>query len=281
MKQNIKRSMSKRLLVLLSIMFIPFISFAETKAGDFPFSSEELLLILVLSVLVFVLLVLGYAVYMFNVFLTYTKPEIKQRPGILSDVAKFLSDAVPVEEENTILTDHDYDGIRELDNNLPLWWKYMFYLTIIFSVAYIYYYHYSGSGMLQEQEYTAQMDQAEKDKEAYAKANPNSINENTVKILSTPKVIEQGKKIFIDNCAVCHSADGGGKVGPNLTDTYWIHGKEIKNVFLTITNGVPGKMQAWKNQLSSSDVQNVANYVLSLQGTTPASPKAPEGTEVK
>lgn len=273
--------MSKRLLVLLSFMFAPFFAFAEQKSGDYPFTSQELLLIAVLGVVIFILLILAYAIYVFNDFLQLVKPESKQKEGLFSGLTKYLADAVPVEEEDTILTDHDYDGIRELDNNLPLWWKYMFYLTIIFSGIYIYYYHYSDSGMLQEQEYTASMEQAEKDKEAYAKSNPNSINENTVKVLTTPKVLEQGKEIFIKNCAACHSADGGGLVGPNLTDNYWIHGNDIKHVFLTITNGVPGKMQAWKTQLSSSDVQNVANYVLSLKGTTPASPKAPEGTEVK
>ena len=272
--------MSKRVMVLLSFMFVPLFSFAEQKAGDFPITSQELLLIVLLGLVIFVLLVLIYMIYAFNEFMILARPDGKKE-GLFAWVGRILSDSVPVEEEDAILTDHNYDGIRELDNNLPLWWKYMFYLTIIFAGVYLYYYHYSGSGMLQDQEYVAQMDQAEKDKEAYAKANPNSINENTVKVLTSPQVLAKGKEIFTTNCAACHAADGGGIVGPNLTDNYWIHGNGIKNVFVTITNGVPGKMQAWKTQLSSSDIQNVANYVLSLKGSTPASPKAPEGTEVK
>lgn len=281
MTLQLPNTMSKRLFMIFSLLLAPLFSFAEQKAGSFPISAQELLLIAVLGILAFVLLVLAYAVYVFNVFLKYARPEGQMSNGLFDWMGRWLTDAVPVEQEETIMTDHVYDGIRELDNNLPLWWKYMFYATIVFSAIYIYYYHYSGSGVLQDQEYVAQMEQAEKDKEAYAKSNPNSINENNVKVLTSASVLAKGKQIFLDNCAACHGSDGGGKVGPNLTDNYWIHGNGIKNVFVTISAGVPGKMQAWKNNFSSSDIQSVANYVLTLKGTTPANPKAPEGTEIK
>lgn len=188
-----------------------------------------------------------------------------------------LTDAVAIEEEAAIMTDHEYDGIRELDNNLPPWWKYMFYLTIVVSVIYLFNYHIARSSKLQLAEYTQELADAEIAKKEYLKNAAANIDENSVTVGNAADVSE-GKNIFTQNCAACHSATGGGGVGPNLTDDYWIHGGGIKNVFKTIKYGVPAKgMIAWQAQLKPQQIQQVASYILSIKGTKPADAKAPQG----
>ncbi|RMG80406.1 MAG: cytochrome oxidase subunit III, partial [Bacteroidetes bacterium] len=204
--------------------------------------------------------------------------EEKEETSALDSITSSLTDAVPVEREEEILLDHEYDGIRELDNNLPPWWKYLFYLTIVFSVIYLMYYHVLGYGDLMIEEYQKEMAQAEKEKQEMMKLMANSIDETNVTLLTDEPSIKEGKDIFMTNCAACHGQKGEGVVGPNLTDSYWLHGGGIKNVFKTIKYGVPAKgMIAWETQLSPSQIQKVASYVLSLQGTNPPNGKAPEG----
>ena len=120
--------------------------------------------------------------------------------------------------------------------------------------------------------------EAEAAKEEYLKTAANLVDESNVEALTDESRIAAGADIFAKNCAVCHAADGGGGVGPNLTDAYWIHGNDIKDVFKTVKYGVPAKgMIAWKDQLGAADIQDVASYILSLEGTTPANPKEPQG----
>ncbi len=191
---------------------------------------------------------------------------------------KVLTKAVPVEIEADVMLDHNYDGIRELDNALPPWWVWGFYLTIIFSVVYLLHYHVMKTGPSQEQEYKNELavaDQQMKDRQA---KNANMITAETAQLLNTPEALGEGKDIFTKNCVACHGPDGGGTVGPNLTDEFWIHGGGIKNVFKTVTEGVPAKgMISWKAQLSPKQIQSVSSYILSLQGTKPAGGKEPQG----
>jgi cytochrome c oxidase cbb3-type subunit 3 len=204
--------------------------------------------------------------------------EEDESESAIESITSSLTDAVPLEKEEEILLDHEYDGIRELDNNLPPWWKYLFYLTIVFSVIYLMYYHVLGYGDLMIEEYQKEMAQAEKEKQEMMKLMANSIDETNVTLLTDEAAIKEGKDIFMANCAACHGQKGEGVVGPNLTDAYWIHGGGIKNVFKTIKYGVPAKgMIAWETQLSPSQIQKVASYVLTLQGTNPPNGKAPEG----
>ncbi len=189
-----------------------------------------------------------------------------------------LQDSKPVDEEDEIELDHNYDGIRELDNNLPPWWLYGFYITIIFAVIYLVRYHVTGSAPLPLEEYEMEMAAAAAQKEEYLKNAANLVDENTVELLTAEPRIANGKAIFTKNCAVCHAQDGGGGVGPNLTDPYWIHGGSISDVFGTIKYGVPSKgMISWKDQLSPKDIQDVSSFILTLQGTTPADTKEPQG----
>lgn len=191
---------------------------------------------------------------------------------------KFLTKAVPVEREAGVMLHHDYDGIRELDNALPPWWVWGFYLTIIFAFVYVINYQVLHTGPSQAQEYTNEVAQAEaQQKERNAKM-ADMVTSETVTVLNTPEAIAAGKETFVKNCAACHGQNGEGLVGPNLTDEFWIHGGGIKNVFTTVTNGVPTKgMISWKAQLSPKKIQEVASFVLSLQGTKPANGKDPQG----
>lgn len=279
------RLLNLRVAFLCVCLFVPFLSWAEsaevsTTASTLPEGvpdPKDLFNILILSICVFVLLVLLFMLYMLNVLMNAIKPAAAREP-LLSTWIKKLSDAVPVEEEHVILTDHNYDGIRELDNNLPLWWKYLFYVTIVCAGVYIYYYHFSGYGNLQIAEYNQEVLAGEKEVEEYMKLSANSVDENNVKPLTDAKRIESGKVLFLQNCAACHGKGGEGGVGPNLTDEYWLHGGGVKNVFKTIKYGVPQKgMIAWKAQLSPGNMQEVTSYILTLKGSQPANPKEPQG----
>src|SRR5690606_2466126 len=121
--------------------------------------------------------------------------------------------AVAVEKEEDIMLDHDYDGIKELDNSLPPWWKYGFYLTILISIVYIYYYHMGGNGPSSYEEYVAEVEKGEREKAAYLATAANNVDENTVVMLDASG-ISAGEKSFQAMCAACHASDGGGGVGP-------------------------------------------------------------------
>ena len=195
--------------------------------------------------------------------------------------SKSMTAAVPLEREDEILFDHDYDGIRELDNSLPPWWLYGFYLTIGIAIVYMVYYHVSDYGMSSHEEYAYEMEEAQKQVDAYLSKQANLVDENTVALLNDEKSLAEGKEIFVSLCAPCHLESGGGNetsVGPNLTDKYWLHGGSIKDVFTTIKYGVPEKgMISWKSQIRPADMQKVASYILSLQGTNPPGAKGPQG----
>lgn len=189
-----------------------------------------------------------------------------------------LTGSQPVKEEGEILLDHNYDGIRELDNSLPPWWLYGFYLSIVCALVYLVRFHiFEGPGQLEE--YHREVAGAEEAIAKYKETAKDLVDANTVTLLTETSDLEAGEEVFQTNCIACHMADGGGGIGPNLTDTHWILGGSIKNVFHTISEGGrSGKgMIAWKQTLRPQEIQQVASYVLSLQGTTPANPKEPEG----
>lgn len=187
--------------------------------------------------------------------------------------------SVAIEKEEAIMTDHDYDGIRELDNSLPPWWKYGFYLTIVWAFAYLVHYHVIKTGPLSAQEYQIQLEEAEVQMAEYRAKAANLVDESNVELLTSEADIQKGKATFTTNCVTCHGAFGEGKVGPNLTDAYWKNGGDIKDLFKTIKFGISGTgMKSWKSDLSPSAMAEVASYILSLQGTNPAGGKEPEGT---
>ncbi len=191
---------------------------------------------------------------------------------------KALTKTQPIENEGQLLLDHDYDGIKELDNTLPPWWVYLFYGCIVFAAVYLVRYEVMG-GDNQEMELKKEMAQAKIDVAQYMKTAPDQMDETKVVLVTDAPSLAEGKTIFANNCIPCHRPDAGGNIGPNLTDDHWILGGGIKNLFHTITNGGrDGKgMIAWKVSLKPKEIQKLASYVLSLQGSNPKDAKAPEG----
>ncbi|WP_224484865.1 cbb3-type cytochrome c oxidase N-terminal domain-containing protein [Robertkochia aurantiaca] len=206
------------------------------------------------------------------------KQEEAKQNAWYKKLYKKLTKTKPIEEEGEIILDHNYDGIRELDNSLPPWWLYGFYISIIFAAIYLVRYHVFD-GQTQAEEYQEEMTEARIAIEEYKKTAKDLVDVNTVELLTDASDLSAGEQIFQTNCVACHMADGGGGIGPNLTDEYWILGGGIKNVFRTISEGGrDGKgMIAWKATLKPAEMAQVASYVISLQGNTPANPKEAEG----
>lgn len=203
---------------------------------------------------------------------------VEKSPTLFSRIMHKLTASVPVSKEKDVLLDHNYDGIRELDNSLPPWWLYGFYITIAFAFLYMLHYHVSGTGKLQLDEYKEELVLAEQERLERQKLNAENITEDNVIALTDREGLNSGKDIYIKNCSPCHLANGGGQVGPNLTDEYWIHGGGIKNIFKTVLYGVPNKgMISWKAQLSPKQIQQVSSYVMSLHGSNPVGAKEPQG----
>jgi len=177
--------------------------------------------------------------------------------------------------EAPVIPGHEADGIQELDNLLPRWWVWLFYLTIVFSVAYMGYYHVLKAGDLQVAEYKKDAQRGERIKnEALAQfeSNLSALVPEQDKV-----VLVKGQQIYGQMCAPCHRPDGGGLVGPNLTDDYWMHGSNYVDTIKTIVNGVPEKgMLTWRGVLKPNDIQAVASYIYSLRGTKPPNPKVRE-----
>ncbi len=180
--------------------------------------------------------------------------------------------------EEELRLDEDFDGIHELDNPTPPWFNFIFYTSIIAAVLYLLNYHVLKFGSLQEAEYTAEVAQSKLEVDAYLKSSGNQVDENNVAFVLDKKLLATGQTLFAEKCAVCHLADGGGVVGPNLTDAYWIHGGDIQSIFKTIKYGVPAKgMIAWQNTFSGKQMEALASYVKTLLGTKPAVGKEPQG----
>jgi cytochrome c oxidase cbb3-type subunit 3 len=204
---------------------------------------------------------------------------MSKNESFLTRISKRLTKAKPIEHEEEILTDHDYDGIKELDNVLPPWWLAGFYITI--AIGIFYYVMVLALGKYkQADEYNAEVARDKAAIEQYRKDNPELFDDANLVALTDAASIQKGKELFdTKTCTACHLADAGGSIGPNLTDEYWILGGGFKNIMNTLAKGGrPGKgMIAWESTLSQLERQQLASYILSIQGTSPATPKAPEG----
>jgi cytochrome c oxidase cbb3-type subunit 3 len=194
---------------------------------------------------------------------------------------KFFTKAAAIEHEEDIMLDHDYDGIKELDNALPPWWKYGFYITILVAVFYFLKFEVWHTGMNPTEEYNTEMAEAKAETDAYLASMKENVDEKSVVMLDAAG-IAIGKTLFTKTCVACHSPNGGGGVGPNLTDNYSIHGAGIQDIFKTIKYGYPDKgMQAWQSNFSPVEMQQLASYVKSLVNTNVAEGKAPQGDLIK
>ena len=270
-----------------------FSQVSETSFWDNPTGHPLLPVYLVIGLIIIITVLLAivgaYLVTVLKMFTTQAEKEKARRlgktylpqPSWWSKLSQKLNASVPVAEEKNIELDHSYDGIKELDNHLPPWWKWLFYGTIAWSVVYVFLFHLSESLPLSLQEYQNEITQAEEQQRLLKASQPETqIDENTLVFTNDPAMIEKGKTIFLNNnCGSCHRNDGGGNtIGPNLTDDYWIHGGDLKNVFVTIKNGAVEKgMPAWGKSMKPEDVRDVTFFVMSLKGTNPENAKAPQG----
>ncbi|NMM50239.1 cbb3-type cytochrome c oxidase N-terminal domain-containing protein [Marinigracilibium pacificum] len=246
--------------------------------------TEIIIGLLTLGLLMVALLVLVAAVYTLSVIRMIVR-EKKIKEGATAEElsettwSSWLTDinnAVPIEQEESIELDHDYDGIKELDNHLPPWWKALFYICIVWGVIYMMVYHVFDAAPLQAEEYEIAMAEAKEEAAKFA----NVVDESNLAFSEDPAQLESGKLVFEANCAVCHRNDMGGQVGPNLTDKYWLHGGSPTDIYMTIKNGVPEKgMISWEAQLTKVQIRNVTSYIHSMYGSEPANPKEPQGEE--
>lgn len=173
------------------------------------------------------------------------------------------------------LIEHSYDGIQEYDNPMPKWWLLLFLGTVIFSVIYMINIGPIGSGKGRIADYEAEMAAAA----ARAPESGGAVDPAELLALSTDAAaLATGSQVYTSYCAVCHGPDGGGVIGPNLADKNWIHGGSPENILKSIAEGVLAKgMPPWEKSLKPEQLSAVAAYVISLAGTSPANPKAPEG----
>ena len=269
-----------------AILVIGFLLSAETASAQssaeaISFTTSESihnLLIALNGLLLLGIIIMLYTLKKLVNTLTVESHGEKEFVSLWDKLMVKMTDAVPVEEEEDVLTDHHYDGIQELDNNLPPWWVLGFYITIACAVLYVGYYEFYLGGNISKQEYQAEMQQAAEEREAFLASLGSSIDESNVVAMDDASSLAEGKESYTTYCATCHGQEGEGIAGPNLTDPYWLHGGGIKNVFKTIKYGVAGKaMIAWEDQMTPPQMQKVASYVLTLQGNNPENAKAPEG----
>jgi cytochrome c oxidase cbb3-type subunit 3 len=186
----------------------------------------------------------------------------------------------PISEEDDLVIDHEYDGIKELDNPVPVWFNGLFYSSVAFGVVYLLIYQVFGIGLNQEQEYDREMAIAERQRQEWLATAANNVDESTVVVDLSAPTISAGASIFAANCAVCHGNAGEGGIGPNLVDNYWLHGGSISDIFKVVKYGVLDKgMVPWEQSLTPAQIAEVSNFILSLQGTNPPNQKEPQGVE--
>jgi cytochrome c oxidase cbb3-type subunit III len=286
----------KKLLIILLIGITTLQGYSQTTPASFkddpfnhPMFPVYLAFALFVVMVVLVCIVISYVVRILNIFTTQAEKAKAEELGQayvprLSWWDKFtqtMNASVAVANESEIELNHSYDGIKELDNHLPPWWKYLFYGTIGWAVVYIVVFHIANTLPLQTDEYQQELAIAEDQAQRFKASQPQEeIDVDKLSYTADVKLIEQGKAVFMDNnCGACHRNDAGGNtIGPNLTDNYWLHGGTIQQVFSTVKNGVIDKgMPAWGKSLTPQKVRDVTFFIMSLQGSNPANAKAPQG----
>ncbi|MEA5426050.1 cbb3-type cytochrome c oxidase N-terminal domain-containing protein [Arcicella lustrica] len=247
-------------------------------------TAEDLLMVSLLGILIITCIVICFLAYSLQQKVQAFINPLKQTDEAYEQAMQNrtfwqkLASLKPLSMEKDLEMEHKYDDIAELDNPTPPWFMYLFYATIVFAVVYLIGFHIIGNGKIMVNEYSEEVSIAEKAREEYMKKFANAVNEDNVKALTDAKAIESGAKLYTQNCVACHGEKGEGKVGPNLTDEFWLHGGSDKNIFHTITEGVPEKgMISWKKTLNPIQVQQVLSFIVSLKGTNPPNPKEPQG----
>lgn len=190
---------------------------------------------------------------------------------------------MPNKNEQDHLLEHNYDGIQEFDNPMPRWWVYLFWATIVFSVLYWFNLPGIGIGKGRIADYDRDVAAANAAAEKLRASQPSGATpEQLAALAKDPAALALGKKTFEQNCAACHRFDGGGQIGPNLADDYWIHGATLAQLHKVVVDGVLEKgMPPWGKVLKPDQVGAVVAYVTTLRGTNPPNAKAPQGDLVQ
>jgi cytochrome c oxidase cbb3-type subunit 3 len=254
---------------------------------DDPMLSFYLIVAFIFVIALLVLLVAVYMLQVLNIMVRQAEQERATRLGIEIKVTQSKWQKLwdswnalkPMEKEADILLDHNYDGIRELDNHLPPWWKWLFYFTIGFAVVYLFVFDVFDTLPTQLQEYESEVAYAQSEAQKLKASNPvAAIDENTVEAITDALALADGKVTYLNTCASCHRKDGGGDIGPNLTDDYWLHGGKMTDVYKVVKHGVVGtNMIAWDGVISPEKMRNVSSYLLTMRGSNPPNPKKPQG----
>ena len=277
-----------RVPLLFAIVFAALEYFIDS--GDKPAFIKFPMVALFLGVFLFLLIAIEIVIdavdkVTYHLLTDEQKKQLSEAQSVSFTESKWYQNMVSkltrskeMEREEDIMLDHDYDGIKELDNVLPPWWVYLFYGTIVFALVYMIRFHVMNE-YDQEQEFKNEVELAELEKSKLPKSAADEISYETVVAVTDATSLAKGKEIFNNACAACHKADGGGLVGPNLTDKHWINGGGIKNIFKLISEGSKNNpsMVAWKANLSAKDIQSVSSYILTLEGSNPPDAKAAEG----
>jgi cytochrome c oxidase cbb3-type subunit 3 len=231
------------------------------------------------AVIAVLIVVMFFLLFLMQKMLQVIKTELKGDQPIAKVAASEeenwwtrFAGVKPLSKEKDIMIDHDYDGIHELDNPTPPWFNLLFYGTIFFAIVYLINYHVIGTGKVMEDEYAAQMAEAEEQKKNFLATAANLVDESNITLVTETAKLEEGKTIFLEKCKACHGDKGQGTAAaPNLTDEYWLHGGSLVDVFKSIKYGWPAKgMISWQNQIKPEQMQNVASFIMSIQGTVPA-----------
>lgn len=288
-KQQNSTSTAVKTITVLLALFFPAISEAQEAAAATSSTSIAglsattfYLFIAVLAIELLVILVMSFFVKSFLAKEKVTVPvEItaERKLSFTKTWWEKINSFKPADQEASIDMGHDYDGIRELNNRLPPWWIYGFYMTIFVGVVYLWRYHIAETAPLSKQEFEIEWKRGEEQKAAFLAKAGSEVDENTVVLLKDPAALEPAKAIFKQTCIACHGSEGqGNAVGPNLTDVYWIHGGSIKDIFKIIKYGWPEKgMKSWKDDYSPVQIAQLASYIKSLHGTNPPNPKEKQG----
>lgn len=271
----------KQRLIIFSLSFLLFgtVQAQTESSGSSKLMTEimsdpnlVLLFFVCLALVVCVILLIGITVQLGTFYYKKLKDAGTSIPWPIGLFGIFMGDTSTLNgnPEDEVIEGHDYDGIVEYDNDLPPWWKYLFYLTIVFAFVYIFVFHVFNIAPLQLEEYTMAVEKAEI---MYA-----NVDLEYEKPSEDEALLKESETVFVQNCAACHGQLGEGGVGPNLTDKYWLHGGDINAVYHTIKYGIEEKgMKSWKNEFSNEQIYGMASYIATLQGTNPPNAKEPQG----
>jgi cytochrome c oxidase cbb3-type subunit 3 len=179
-------------------------------------------------------------------------------------------------------TGHEYDGIEEYDNPLPRWWFYLFLLTFVFTVGYLIVFPGLGTwkgvgNWTSVDELRSHQAKAEK---LYAETYDGYAKMSIEDLAKNRNALKMGFRLFVNNCAICHGADGGGGKGfPNLTDKDWLYGGTPEKILATLTHGRKAAMPAWGASLGEKGIAQTTEYVLKLSGAEYDATKADVGAK--